>query len=141
MLLLALLTACTATPPIVEDTSTDEDSGEVVVFPDEPAHDADLQPLWDELCYGCHTGSFPELDLSTDRGTTWQQLVNVPSRQVPSMNRVTPGEPEQSYLWHKLSGTHLDVGGSGATMPKYPRALPPGGLEAVKRWIEQGAPQ
>lgn len=141
MKLLFLLLACTSAPPTTQDTSPDVDSGEPVVFPDAPTHDVDLQPHWDELCYGCHTGSFPELDFSTDRGTTWQQLVDVPSRQLPSMNRVTPGEPEQSYLWHKLSGTHEGVGGSGETMPKYPRALPPGGLEAVERWILNGAPR
>jgi hypothetical protein len=31
-------------------------------------------------------------------------LVSVPSAENPSMNRVTPGDLENSFLWHKVSG-------------------------------------
>ena len=142
MLAFATLLACT-TPDDTGETPTDtaDTAVDIVEFPETPSHDADLQPIWDELCYGCHTGGFPELGFSTDRGTTWAQLIDVPSSQLPSMNRVTPGDPAQSYLWHKLAGTHLEGGGRGETMPKHPRALPTGGLEAVERWILAGAPR
>lgn len=30
---------------------------------------------------------------------------------------VVPGKPSDSYLIHKLEGTHLKVGGMGASMP------------------------
>jgi hypothetical protein len=54
------------------------------------------------------------------------------SSQAPALMRVEPGSPDDSYLWHKLSGTQATVGGSGSNMPKV------GSLTAdEKSWIEQ----
>jgi hypothetical protein len=45
-------------------------------------------------------------------GSAYAALVNVPATQLGSMNRVTPEDLEESYLWHKINATHLGVGGS-----------------------------
>jgi hypothetical protein len=50
------------------------------------------------------------------------------------MPYVTPGDPAQSYLWHKLKGTHKDVGGSGAQMPLGGK-LGETELTAIESWI------
>ena len=50
-------------------------------------------------------------------GEAYAAIVNVPSMQVPSMMLVKPGSLEESYLWHKINGTYLEVGGTGMIMP------------------------
>lgn len=99
-------------------------------------HDDDIQWIWDIHCLLCHIeGGYGTGLVLVD---AWDQLVGVPSDQVPSMDLVEPGETQQSYLWHKLSGTFLQVGGSGQPMP-YASALPPDQLAVVQAWIEGGA--
>lgn len=65
-------------------------------------------------------------------------LGGVYSTQLPELLLLAPGAREDSYLWHKLQGTHLDIGGTGQQMP------PSGGLgadalEAIGLWIDDGA--
>jgi hypothetical protein len=43
-----------------------------------------------------------------DPQMAYRNLVGVPSREV-DMSLVTPGDPEQSYLVHKLRGTHVTL--------------------------------
>ena len=62
---------------------------------------------------------------------------------------VTGGDPQASYLQHKLDGTHAleadlggcGCGGSGGLMPAGARMLDAGLRDRVRSWIEQGAPQ
>jgi hypothetical protein len=66
------------------------------------------------------------------------QLVNVASNAKAGAIRVIPGDPENSYLIHKLEGRPGIVG------LQMPRAggppLTPGQILVIKRWIELGAP-
>lgn len=86
-------------------------------------------------CAPCHVGgsALGGLDLSDDEGLL--ERLSAASTALPSMPLVTPGDPSRSYLWHKVSGTHLDVGGSGTPMP-------PGGdlsnddTTLIRQWIE-----
>lgn len=100
---------------------------------------ADIQPIWDDSCAygGCHTGSRPSagLDLSSGAADT----NDVPSTQVPTMDRIEPGDTALSYLWHKLQGTQATVGGGGNDMPDG-GALPPDKLDMIEAWIVDGAP-
>ena len=59
--------------------------------------------------------------------------------QLPSMQLVTPGALNSSYLWHKVNGTQLEVGGSGMIMP-FTVPLVPDELRVIERWIAAGAP-
>jgi hypothetical protein len=53
--------------------------------------------------------------------------------------RVKPGDPENSYLIHKMEGR---PGISGRRMPWVgPPFLTDGQILVVKRWIEIGAPR
>jgi hypothetical protein len=99
---------------------------------------ATVQPFIDKAC-NCHQ-STPVLmaPFSLKAGEAYQQLVNFPSIQLPSMVRVKPGSTAQSYLWHKIDGTQLQVGGSGMIMP-YTFPLTADEKKIFERWINAGA--
>lgn len=108
--------------------------------------DGDIQPIFDEHCVtACHepAGEWGFLlDLS---GSAYDAIVGVPAPQFVAMSLVEPGVPLQSYLWHKLSGTQPEIGGSGLMMPKArsgmtPTVLEPEQLAAIEQWILQDAP-
>ncbi|MBX2801696.1 MAG: hypothetical protein KTR31_28720 [Myxococcales bacterium] len=105
----------------------------------EPTHDAHLAPVWDQLCRGCHTPAFPFAGLVFP--DAYDLLVGVPSEQVPTMARVEPGDLDNSYLLHKLQGTHRSVGGKGDRMPSARPELTEVEMGNLVRWIEQGAPR
>lgn len=103
--------------------------------------DTEVQPVLDTWCL-CHMqgpdGSMEAPFLTLNAGMAVGNLVDVPSNQVPTMARVTPGDREQSYLWHKINGTHGAQGGMGDPMPPG-FELPPEDVEAIGRWIDMGA--
>ena len=99
---------------------------------------ADVAPILQATCApNCHEpgGEWPLIDMLN---SPWFALVGVPSSQNPLMNYVEPGEPENSYLWHKISGTQIAAGGSGLTMPKE-GALTDDEHDTIVLWIFQGA--
>jgi hypothetical protein len=89
-------------------------------------------------CVTCHTGRIPNINLNFGPGAdAYALLVNVPSRQRPDLMLVAPGDPENSYLVHKLEGR---TGIVGLRMPRNgPPFLTDGQLRVLKRWIEEGA--
>jgi hypothetical protein len=72
-------------------------------------------------------------------GQTFASVVNVASLELPSMNRVTPNQPDNSYLVHKVQGTHLGVGGNGSRMPLGRSPLSQGEIDLIRAWIAAGA--
>ncbi len=84
-------------------------------------------------CSGCHP---PTQSLDLSPGQTYGSTVNVPSSQMPSLMRVKPGDPDNSYLYRKIRG----VGISGARMPPGGPYLSQSDIDKVKGWIEAGAP-
>ena len=101
----------------------------------------DVQPIFTSTCAlsGCHAGSNPEEGLNLSAGQTFANVVNVPSRQLPRMNRVAPGRPDSSYLVLKLRGVHLEVGGRGSQMPLGGMPLSMNELSTIGLWILNGA--
>lgn len=95
----------------------------------------EVQPLFEEKCSpGCHEpdGFNGELFLGDEWGP--ETFIGVESSQAP-MNLVEPGDLEESYLWHKLSSTHKDVGGSGQPMPYADWPLPDDDLATIEEYI------
>jgi hypothetical protein len=90
-------------------------------------------------CTNCHTnvGRTPAANLNLLRDVAYDQLVNRPSVQRPSVNRVTPGDPDNSYLVHKVEG------GGGIVGQRMPfnggPYLSDGQILILRRWIELGA--
>jgi hypothetical protein len=101
----------------------------------------DVQPIFTTSCAlaGCHRGSSPEEGLSLAAGETFASVVGVPSSQASDLNLVEPGDPQMSYLFHKISGTQRSVGGEGTRMPRNRAALKAADIEKIRLWIEQGA--
>jgi len=97
----------------------------------------DIQPLFNSRCVACHQG-VGDAGLSLEPGEAYANLVNIASTQSPLV-RVAPGNPEQSYLLHKLNGTQLQVNGSGARMPFGSSVLSEPQIKLVRDWISQGA--
>jgi hypothetical protein len=107
----------------------------------------DVAPIFGRSCNfaACHGGRAQPLVLAA--GTAHGALVGKPSKELPSMPYVTPGDPEKSFLMRKLDGDQcaLDaecVGGScKEMMPKSGEKLPENERDAIRRWIAQGAAQ
>lgn len=99
---------------------------------------ADVRPILARRCAVCHiTGAEPG-NISLVPQRAFEQIVGVPSVQ-SSLNRVEAGQPEKSYLLHKLAGTHIKVGGEGSQMPYLSAPLSEEQLEVIRIWIEEGA--
>ena len=120
-----------------DGTGLDEDGGG-----DEVTLSRDVQPIFTGNCAfsGCHAGSSPEEGMSLVAGQAFSNVVNVAARQA-SMKRVTPNQPDNSYLVHKVQGTHLDVGvgGSGSRMPLNRSPLSQSDIDLIRDWIQAGA--
>ena len=90
-------------------------------------------------CTRCHTdaGRNPSGGLLLRGDAAYGNLVNVPSRGKPGAIRVIPGDPEHSYIIHKIEGRDGIV---GVRMPMGGPYLSDGQILVIKRWIELGAP-
>jgi hypothetical protein len=102
---------------------------------------ADIQPIYDAECISCHGDVAPPLGLTLTEGNSHTATVNVDASQA-AFKLVSPGEPQFSYLFAKLTGAHLNFpfDGSGARMPfDGPPYL---GIELtaiIRDWIQAGA--
>ncbi|MDZ7644328.1 MAG: hypothetical protein U5K76_09060 [Woeseiaceae bacterium] len=92
------------------------------------------------ICAGCHTGPTSDtlpsgMNLSST-ADSHAALVGVPSIQVPSLDRVQPGEPDNSYLIRKLEGTQS----VGDRMPQGGPFLEQATIDMIRQWITDGEP-
>ncbi|GBC79616.1 hypothetical protein HRbin09_00838 [bacterium HR09] len=99
---------------------------------------ADVEPIFVKECAECHGGERPKKGLDLAAGKGYASLVNRKSAEVPELSLVVPGDPENSYLWHKLQHTAKE----GKGMPRgifSSRKLPQEQLDRIREWIAQGA--
>jgi hypothetical protein len=88
-------------------------------------------------CTQCHNAFgrlFNGLDLTGP--TAYASLVNARSLGKPGATRVVPGDPDSSYLIHKLEGRSDIV---GVRMPNGGPYLSAGQILIIRTWIERGA--
>ena len=97
-----------------------------------------VQSIFDFNCVVCHQTGAANGGLNLEFGISHEQLVGVESTQ-SELPLVEPGSAEESYLYHKLAGTHLEVGGSGASMPLGGPPLPDDDIERIVTWIQECA--
>lgn len=76
----------------------------------------DIAPVLASQCATCHMSTEDPGGMKLYPSAAYRSIVNAPSKG-SSLLRVRPGDPQSSYLLHKLEGTHLDVGGVGVRMP------------------------
>ncbi|HEV8395397.1 MAG TPA: hypothetical protein VGQ37_14045 [Vicinamibacterales bacterium] len=90
-------------------------------------------------CVNCHTavGRVPSAGLDLTAGNSYSRLVGVSSVERPGVLRVAAGDPDNSYIVHKLEGRSDIVGG------RMPRGTGPfltsGQMLVIRRWIADGA--
>ncbi len=84
---------------------------------------------------GCHSGANPPDGLNLESGQSFSNLVNVASVQMPSLMRIEPGQPDDSYLVRKLQGTGIVA----SRMPLGQAPLAQAEIERVRQWVVEGA--
>jgi hypothetical protein len=102
---------------------------------------ADFQSIQDNvftpICAQCHIGASAPEGLQLDAGHSYNLLVGVPSSEQPNLLRVKPGDPDDSYMVHKIEGA---PGIDGGQMPLGETPLPQATIDAIRQWISNGAP-
>ena len=102
-----------------------------------PSWNNRIWPLLQANCGGCHSGVAPSGGLDLVGEQTYERLLESSSQLIPF---VEPGEPDQSYLWWKLTNA---PGISGSPMPIDPpngwRMLEADELADIEEWISLGA--
>jgi hypothetical protein len=97
--------------------------------------DAIQANVFTPICSVCHVGATAPQGLMLDAAHSYNLLVGVPSTEVPSILRVAPGDPNNSYIIQKLEG-HAAVGGQ---MPLGETPLPATTIAFIAQWITDGA--
>jgi hypothetical protein len=96
--------------------------------------------IFTPICSVCHVGGSAPEGLRLDAADSFNLLVSVPSTEVPSLLRVKPSDPDNSYIIQKLEG-HAAVGaqmpdGCPTTQP----CLTTSTIAFIRQWITNGAP-
>jgi hypothetical protein len=84
---------------------------------------------------GCHSGANPQQGMNLSASQIYTNIVNVSSAEVPSLMRVLPGNPDNSYLIHKIEG----AASVGARMPLGQPSLTVAEIDMIRQWILDGA--
>jgi len=95
-------------------------------------------PIFASNCVSsnCHNSTTQAAGLDLTPSAAFAELVGVQSTQNSSLNRVEAGDPDSSYLYHKIRD-----GGPGNGTSRMPRggSLSANDIELIRLWIEQGA--
>lgn len=85
------------------------------------------------FCTACHIGAGAPLGMELDEANSYAILVGIVSDEQPSLDRVTPFDPDNSYLIQKLEGT------AGDRMPLGGPYLDQAAIDIIRQWITDGA--
>ena len=83
----------------------------------------------------CHAGGSPRQGMSLEPGKASGLTINVTALEAP-MFRIKPGDPDNSYLVHKVEGGPAII---GAQMPRGGPALSSDEIARIRAWILAGA--
>lgn len=102
----------------------------------EPTFSSIQANIFTPICTQCHAGASAPLSFSLQAGFSYDQLVGVPSVEVPALFRVDPRQPDNSYLVMKIEGA---PGITGGRMPLGLSPLSAEQIAAIRAWIADGA--
>jgi hypothetical protein len=116
------------------DANTVESSGTTLL-----SFRRSVQPIFSTNCavVGCHVPGNPASGLNLAQGFAYAALFNTPAAQY-AMLRVTPTDPDASYLYLKIAknpppyGWQMPAPATGGVLTEIEKTT-------VKRWIQQGA--
>ncbi|NIR03064.1 MAG: hypothetical protein GTN78_23140 [Gemmatimonadales bacterium] len=99
-----------------------------------------VQPIFTASCAlsGCHLSPAPQMGMDLSAASAFAHTVNVQSNE-SALLRIKPFDPDASYLVHKIQGTQLSVGGSGARMPLGGPSLSQEQIDTIRAWVTKGA--
>lgn len=123
------------------DTTTGDGDGDPICYaekpvPAMPSFEADVWPTLEARCtVGCHM-NMATIPHMPDSAGAFANLVGVASSA--GMNYVTADAPDESYMWHKLSATHVIAGGFGGPMPQVGEMCTVE-MQTIYAWILAGA--
>lgn len=103
-----------------------------------PTYSEIVTVFFEQFCTECHAGASPSKGLDLSEETAYDALVGVSSLQRSGVNRVQPGDPDNSYLVIKLEG---GGGMAGRQMPRGKPARPQEEIDTIRAWIADGAPR
>jgi hypothetical protein len=141
VLTLSSIAACAGNGNGLDANGQPLTSGSSGSLPPLSADFASLQAnIFTPICSVCHIGGGAPEGLRLDAANSFNLLVGVPSAEVPSLLRVKPGDPDNSYIIQKLEG-HQAVGsqmpfGCPQTQP----CLTTSTIAFIRQWITDGAP-
>ena len=135
-------------PIVLASACADFDAPEDPTFglPDEPiampSYSADIAPMLDRRCAtgGCHSAAAHQASLTLTPEQARAQTVNVPSVLHVGMDRIEPGDPDNSWLVRMIEADP-DRRDGHPRMPLASRPLTENQILNIRRWIEQGAQQ
>ena len=85
---------------------------------------------------GCHDPLGQQSGMVLSAGRAYANTVNVASVEMPSLMRVRPSDPANSYLYRKITGAGI----TGDRMPQSRPPLSDAQIKLVRDWIRRGAP-
>ncbi len=146
---LAIIVGWIAGVPIEDEGGGDGDApgdgdgdGDTLCFaeapiPASPSFAADVWPTFEARCAtaACHQVLAP---LMPDADGAYANLIDMPAAAAMA-DYVTPGDPDASYLWHKLAATQSSVAGGGGSPMPIGGELCAAELQTIYAWILTGA--
>jgi hypothetical protein len=108
---------------------------------------SEVAPIFSSRCGGsvCHGAGSPTLGLSlagVQASVVREGVVGKPSAELPTMSLIEPGEPDQSWLYRKVSDNFDGVDCAIASCTRMPlggASLTADELERIRSWIATGA--
>ncbi|MBR57504.1 MAG: hypothetical protein CMH54_05520 [Myxococcales bacterium] len=142
----ALLVACSAgTDGSDPDIGSDTDLATPL---DEGQNNCEVEPTFTSLqtsyfktscAFGsCHGGDNPEAGLDLSENGSYGDLINVEAVLAPGRILVIPNDPDNSYLYEKVTANPPAVGALmpiGTAEPVDPECR----IKMLRQWIEDGA--
>lgn len=106
--------------------------------------ETEIQPIISVACAGCHTNGGASGGLNMNIGAAYNNLVNVAANNANAqMNRVTPGNPQASFMFKKTNCTNLNSMAGTPYGQRMPRSGPPylsvANQARILDWIREGA--
>jgi len=119
-----------------------EQADDVIVVIDDSAAQAEAafatiqDTVFTPICAECHGEGSVSAGLSLNAGSAFANLVGVASTQNPSLSRIAPNDPDNSYLVQKIEG----IAAFGSRMPLGGAPLPQETIDFIRQWVSNGAP-